>query len=84
MTPDGPRSPAPATEAPAAAILELLATSGQLPERTLVAETPYSTQASRRALAALAFRGVVVRRDTGVETVVCLAAGKPAMSAPDG
>lgn len=84
MSPDGPRSPAQAAERPAAAILDLLATAGQLPERTLLVETPYPVPACRRALADLASRGTVVRRDTGAETVVCLVDGRPATSRPEG
>lgn len=66
---------------PRAALLGLLADAGgQLPERTLVMDLPYSTDGCRRVLDELAAGGEVVCRETGAERVVCLTDAAPATS----
>ncbi|MFB6171898.1 MAG: hypothetical protein ABEJ23_05140 [Haloarculaceae archaeon] len=66
---------------PRAVVLDRLADAGgQLPERRLVMETPYGSDACDRVLDALAADGEVDRRDAGSERVVCLADAAPATS----
>lgn len=66
---------------PAASLLGLLADSGgQLSERTLLMELPYSTEACRRLLDELETGGEVECRETGSERVVCLTDAAPSTS----
>jgi hypothetical protein len=72
-----PTDDQPATDRPHAAILDLLAGPGRLPERTVFVEVGYSTAACRRLLSELEARGAVVRRETGTRTMVCLPDAAP-------
>lgn len=67
--------------APQTSLLGLLVDSGgQLAERTLLMEMPYSTEACRRLLDELEIGGEVECRETGSERVVCLTDAVPSTS----
>lgn len=69
------------TTTPRASLLDLLADSGgQLPERTILMETPYPTATCRRVLDELEAAGEVECSETGSERVVCLADAAPSTS----
>lgn len=76
----GATTPDPRTT-PRASLLGLLEDSGgQLAERTLLMEAPYSTDACRRLLEELAADGEVECREAGRGRVVCLADATPSTS----
>lgn len=77
------RSPV-GTGTPRARLCELLAASGgQLPERVLVTELPYSTEACRRVMAELETTDDINRLETDSTTMVRLVANRPRSSERD-